>query len=58
MIAALRFSEDQRFDEHKRGTIRTQSRNSTGFNIVKQSFVFFLNINTLQECCILLFFTF
>ena len=36
----------------------TQSRNSTGFNIVKQSFVFSLNINTLQECCILLFFTF
>lgn len=26
MIAALRFSENQRFDEHKRGTIRTQSR--------------------------------
>ena len=26
MIAALRFSENLRFDEHKRGTIRTQSR--------------------------------
>ena len=30
MIAALRFSENQRFDEHNRGTIRTQSRGRTG----------------------------
>lgn len=36
MIAALRFSENQRFDEHKRGTIRTQSRTT---NVIFNYFV-------------------